>query len=104
MKNVGIPIAIVKSQRRWEWQRFQAVFSNRDGCSGKKKAHKHKLFGPVGLGTTPGLSQKQTRFVPGTNPGFPLILHSGNWVCPREKPGLSLGKTLDRRATEKFMC
>ena len=25
--------------------------------SGKKKAHKHKLFGPVGVGMTPGLSQ-----------------------------------------------
>ena len=29
--------------------------------SGKKKAHKHKLFCPVGLGTTPG-------FVPGISP------------------------------------
>ena len=28
------------------------------GGSGKKNAHKHKLFGPVALGTTPGLSQK----------------------------------------------
>ena len=43
--------------------------------SGKKKAHKHELFGPVALGTTPGLSQGQTRFVPGTNP-----------LCPRDKP------------------
>ena len=29
--------------------------------SGKKKAHKHKLVGVVGLGTTAGLSQGQTR-------------------------------------------
>ena len=50
--------------------------------SGKRKAHKHKLFGPVALGTTPGLSQGQTQFVPGTNP-----------VCPWDKPGLSLGQT-----------
>ena len=40
-------------------------------CSGKKKAHKRKLFGPVALGTTPGLSQ----------------------VCPRDKPTLSQGQT-----------
>ena len=54
----------------------------------KKKAHNHKLFGPVGLGTTPDLSQGQTqvfsffhtleaRSVPGTNP-----------VCPWDKPGV----------------
>ena len=42
--------------------------------SGKKKAHKHKLFCPVGLGT---------------NPGFLLILHSGSPA----NPGLSLGQT-----------
>ena len=42
--------------------------------SGKKKAHKHKLFCPVGLGTTPG---------------FLLILHSGSPISP----GLSLGQT-----------
>ena len=28
------------------------------------------LFGPVALGTTPGLSQGQTQFVSGTNPGL----------------------------------
>ena len=60
--------------------------------SGKKKAHQHKLFGPVGCGTTPGLSQGQThvfslsytleaQFVPGTN-----------WVCPRDKPGAKGGR------------
>ena len=43
--------------------------------SGKKKAHKHKLFCPVGLGTTPGLSR-----------GF-------HWVCPWDKPGENLGQT-----------
>ena len=51
--------------------------------SGKKKAHKHKLFGPVALGTPrecPG-----DKPVPGTNPGFLLSLH---W-----KPSLSLGQT-----------
>ena len=29
-------------------------------CSGKKKAHKHIIVGPVALGTTPGMSQGQT--------------------------------------------
>ena len=43
-------------------------------CSGKKKAHKQRLFCPVGLGT---------------NPGFLLILHSGSLA----NPGLSLGQT-----------
>ena len=41
----------------------------------KKKAHKHKLLGPVALGTTPGMSQEQTGFVPGTNS-----------LCPKDKP------------------
>ena len=52
--------------------------------SGKKKAHKHKLFGPVALGTPrecpgdkPGLSPGQSGFVPGTNPGFLPRGHSG---------------------------
>ena len=49
-----------------------------------------KLFGPVGLGMTPGLSQGQARFVLGTNPGFLLMLHSGSPVCPRDRPSLSL--------------
>ena len=40
----------------------------------KKKAHKHKLFCPVGLGTAPGIL---------------LILHSGSPISP----GLSLGQT-----------
>ena len=46
--------------------------------SGKRKAHKHKLFCPVGLGTTPGLS----------DPGFVLILHSG---IPGTIPGTKGG-------------
>ena len=54
--------------------------------SGKEKAHKHKLFGPVGLKA---------------NPGFLLILHSENRGCPRDKPCLSLGQTRGRRAAEK---
>ena len=32
------------------------------------------------------MSLEQTSFVPGTNPGFLLILHHGNPVCPRDKP------------------
>ena len=76
--------------------------------SDKKKAHKHKLFGPVALGTTrhcprdeSGLSLGQTHFVPGTNPGFLLILHNGRPVCPRDKPSLSLGQSRGRRAAER---
>ena len=68
--------------------------------SGKKKANKHKPFGPVGLGMTLGLSQGQARFVFGTNPvcrwdnpSFLLILHTGSPVCPWDKPSLSLGQT-----------
>ena len=48
----------------------------------------NKLFGPVGLGTTPGLSQVsssfctvEAQFVPGTNP-----------VCPWDKPGTKGGR------------
>ena len=43
--------------------------------SGKKKAHNHKFFCPVGLGTTAGLSR-----------GFPR-------VCPWDKSGENLGQT-----------
>ena len=64
--------------------------------SGKKKAHKRKLFGPVALGTTPGMSQRQTEFVP----RFPLI-YNASPVCPWDKPSLSLGQSQGRRAAEK---
>ena len=57
--------------------------------SGKKKAHKHKLFCPVGLGTTPGLSQGFRRVCPWDKTGFLLILHSGSPISL----GLSLGQT-----------
>ena len=76
-----------------------------------KKAHKHKRFGPVALGTTPGLSwddpglsQGQTQVVPGTNRGFLLILHSGSRVCPWDKPGLSLGQIGGEWRQKKFRC
>ena len=51
--------------------------------SGKKQAHKHKLFDPVALGTSPGLFQGQTQFVPGTTE-----------ICSyfaQQKPSLSQG-------------
>ena len=38
-----------------------------------------------------------TRFVPGTSPGFLLILHSGSPA----NPGLSLGQSRGRRAAQK---
>ena len=49
------------------------------------------------LPLTPGLSWLRPRFVPGTNPGFLLILHSGSPVCPRDKTG-------DEGWQKKFMC
>ena len=85
--------------------------SQNSPSSGKKKAHKHKLFGPVALGTPrecprdkPGLSPGQSGFVPGTNPGFLLILHSGSPVCPWDKPSLSLGHSGDEGRQTEFMC
>ena len=79
--------------------------------SGKKKAHKHKLFGPVALGTPrecprdkPGLSLGQSGFVPGTNPLFLLTLHSGSPVCPWDKPSLSRGHSWDEGRQKEFMC
>ena len=47
--------------------------------SGKKKAHKHKLFCLVGPSFSPDLSQGQIQFVPGTNP-------VKNWDKPRNYP------------------
>ena len=79
--------------------------------SGKEKAHKHKIFGPAALGTPRecprdkvGLSPGQSGFVPGTNPGFLLTLHSGSPVCPWDKPGLSRGHSGDEGRKKEFMC
>ena len=90
---------------------LQPFLLNHGHVSGKKKAHKHKLFGPVALGTPrecrrdkPGLSPGQSGFVPGTNPGFLLILHSGSPVCPWDKPSLSRGHSGDERRQAEFMC
>ena len=82
--------------------------------SGKKKAHKHKLFGPVALGTpanVPGTNRvcprDKPRFVPGTNPGlsqgqtqvFSLLytveaqfVPGTNLVCPGDIPGTKGGR------------
>ena len=86
-------------------------FTKLHRASGKKKAHEHKLFGPVALGTPrecprdkPGLSPGQSGFVPGTNPGFLLMLHSGSPVCPWDKPSLSLGHSRDEGRQTEFMC
>ena len=87
--------------------------------SGKKKAHKHKLFCPVGLGTTPGLSGDFTRFVPGTKPvktwdkpgfspyftqrkpDFTVFVPGTNPVCPRTIPGTKGGT---ESLCEKSLC
>ena len=47
------------------------------------------------------MSWAQTHFVPGTSPGFLLILHNGSPACPRDKPSLSLGRSQGRRVAEK---
>ena len=88
----------VHGAKTWKARKMQKM---RTLESGKKKAHKHKLFGPVTLGTTPGMSQGQTGFVPGTNRVFLLILRNGSPVCPWDKPSLSLGHSWERRAAEK---
>ena len=72
--------------------------------SGKKKAHKHKLIGPVALGTTSGLSQGQKPTVPGTSPGALSLLCTmeakfvpgTNPVCPCDNRG-------DEGRHKKFM-
>ena len=80
--------------------------------SGKRKAHKHKLFCPVGLGTNPGLSWGFHRVCPwdksGENLGqtrvsslFYTVEARFHRVCPWDKPGLSLGQSRGRRAAQK---
>ena len=84
----------------------------RKSISGKKKAHKHKFFCPVGLGTTPGLSRGFHRVCPwdksGENLGqtrvfslFYTVEARFHRVCPWDKPGLSLGQSRGRRAAQK---
>ena len=83
-------------------------------ASGKKKAHKHNFFCPVGLGTPPPpvCPGDFTGFVPGTNsvksPGqmwvfslFYIVEARQTRVCPRDKPSLSLGQTRGRREAQK---
>ena len=75
--------------------------------SGKKKAHKHKLFGPVPLG--------RPRECPTDKPGLSLgqahIFRGTTWVSPyfaQWKPSLSQGQTQgnpgDEGRQRKFMC
>ena len=76
----------------------------------QEKAHKHKLFCPVGLRISPDLSQGQTQFVPGTNPvknwDKPRISFT-QWkpgkpgFVPGTNPGLSLGQTRGRREEQR---
>ena len=78
----------------------------------QEKAHKHKLFCPVGLGTTPGLSRGFHRVCPWDKPGenlgqtrvfslFYTVEARFHRVCPWDKPGLSLGQSRGRRAAQK---
>ena len=96
-------------------RRPNRLFSQEEGeivHSGKKKAHKHKFFCPVGLGTTPGLSRGFHRVCPwdksGENLGqtrvfslFYTVEARFHRVCPWDKPGLSLGQSRGRRAAQK---
>ena len=63
---------------RWVGGAFNLLEDGRLFTSGRTKAHKHKLFGPVALGMSSALSQAQLGFVSGTNP-----------LCPRDKPSFS---------------
>ena len=74
------------------------------GGSGKKKAHKHKFFCPVGLGTTPGVCRGFRRVCPwdkfceylGQTRVFSLfctVEARQTRLRPPGKPGLSLGQT-----------
>ena len=71
--------------KQYSRNRYSARF-----LSGKKKAHKHKLLCPVGLGTTPGLSRGHHRVCPWDKPGFSPYFTQ--WTSPIS-PGLSLGQT-----------
>ena len=91
------------------WSNTSAMGPNFGGLlleSGKKKARKHKLFCPVGLGTTPGLSREFHRAcprdrvppLPGENLGqtqvfslFYTLEARFHRVCPWDKPGLPQG-------------
>ena len=78
----------------------------------QEKAHKHKRFDPVALGTTPGLSLGQAQFVPGTHPGCPRVFSlfytveaqfvlGTNPVCPRDKPVANGGR---KNLCAKCLC
>ena len=59
---------------------MSVIFSARNFWGRKfRQENKHKLFCPVGLRFSPGLSRGQTRFVPGTNP-------VKTWDKPRFSP------------------
>ena len=64
--------------------------------------NKHKLFCPVGLGTSPGLSRGQARLVPGNKPGENLgqtqVFSLFYTVEARRFAGL--GQTRGRRASQ----
>ena len=96
----------------WACQTSMSQILLSSSASGKKKADKHKLFCPVGLGTTPGLSRGFHRVCPwdksGENLGqtrvfslFYTVEARQTRVCPWDKPGLSLGQTRGRRAAQK---
>ena len=72
--------------------------------SGNKRAHQHKIWGLVALGTTPGLSQGgQTQLAPGTNPGCPPTLHCGTSVRPRDQHRFVHGTNRGRKGGRKSL-
>ena len=81
------------------------------GNSGKKKAHKHKLFCPVGPSfhricprDKPSLSLDKSGEKQGQTQEFSLfytVEARFHRVCPWDKPGLSQGQSRGRRAAQK---
>ena len=118
MGRIFVPQISAQHQLAGLWRTFGPTFWI---SPGKKKAHKHNFFCPVGLGTTPGLSRGFRRVVPGTNPvktwdnpGFsPYSTHwkpdftgfvpaGKNPVCPWDDPG---DEGRHRKFMwKKFMC
>ena len=70
-------------------------------------AHKHKLFGPVALGMSPGMSQGQTGqsgLVPGQTQVFSLFYTTEAQFVPGTNPLCPWDNLGDEGRHEEFMC
>ena len=105
------PLCVHSSIRQEADSPSETVLIGNCGFSGKKKAHKHKLFCPVGPSfhricprDKPGLSLGQIRWKLGETQEFSLfytVEARFHRICPWDKPGLSLGQSRWRRAAQK---